>query len=1795
MMGSGDNKGIIPRLCDNLFDMIAKQQSSELTYKVEVSYMEIYNEKVHDLLDPKQNKQSLKVREHNVLGPYVDGLSQLAVTSFQDIDNLMAEGNKSRTVAATNMNSESSRSHAVFSVILTQTLTDSKSGVSGEKVSRMSLVDLAGSERAVKTGAVGDRLKEGSNINKSLTTLGLVISKLADQNSVNNNKKKDNFVPYRDSVLTWLLKDNLGGNSKTVMVATISPAADNYEETLSTLRYADRAKRIVNHAVVNEDPNARIIRELRQEVETLKEMLLHATGSIVGQQRTDITEKLSESERLMKEMSQTWEEKLVKTERLQHERQHALEKMGISVQASGIQVEKNKYYLVNLNDDPSLNELLVYYLKERTLVGGRSAKTEQDIQLHGLGILPEHCVITIEESGLYMTPLNGARCFVNGTQVVDKTLLQHGDRIVWGNHHFFRVNCPRSATAINSEPQTPAQNIDYNFAREELMLNELSNDPIQRAIARLEKQHEEDKQVALEKQRQEYERQFQQLRNILSPSTPYSPYVPYDPLRGSQSGKLPACTPTTQMRVEKWAQERDEMFKRSLGQLKTDILKANALVQEANFLAEEMGKQTKFSVTLQIPPNNLSPNRKRGAFVSEPAILVKRTNTGSQVWSMEKLENKLVDMRDMYEERKDPHNCQRLPAIKDELPGKTQDPFYESQENHNLIGVANIFLEVLFHDVRLDYHTPIISQQGEVAGRLQVEISRISGQFPQDRICEAASESSADSTSSEPEDYSGGSSHITCRVTIKQATGLPLSLSHFVFCQYMFWGHPEPIVVPPMVNADLPNSNCIIGQRDSLAFKFDHTKDFTVPITEEFMEHASEGALSIEVWGHRSAGFSRSKPGWEVEQQQLAKARSLADRWSELTRKIELWVEIQELNEQGEYSPVEVAVKQDTCTGGIYQLRQGQQRRIQVRVKPVQNSGTLPIICQSILNIAVGSVSVRNRLQIPLDSYQDEDLSILREKWSDALMRRRQYLDQQIQKLINKQDKTEQDMEREQSLVDQWVSLTEERNAVLVPAAGSGIPGAPADWTPPAGMEPHIPVLFLDLNADDLSTHQSGEEVSVTGLNSILPKEHGNKFYNLPIIRHLEKDVCAIAAWDSSIHDNVHLNRVTDANERVFLILKTTVRLSHPAPMDLVLRKRLALNIYKRQSITDRIFKRIVRIDCLTQTGVTYEVVSNIPKASEELEDRESLAQIAASGEDNSLCDGETYIEKYTRGVSAVESILTLDRLRQSVAVKELLQAQGQPLMRKTASVPNFSQIMRFDTSMDSLNVTRSESVTDLNTEMNGLPHPRRASIGHTRNDENFISAPPKPFGIASPNIVSSKLGPRMTTLHEETSNVGNQAFTPINDDDEEKSDADYSEYEAYQAPPKPTKPLTSSRTLDSLVELQSTKINTPSMSSSGYGSQAVSTTNLTSEDSISIKSISVDETPDLEYRNPIDNKKPEKMDSSLVEETPEEYLGEVNSALDNLDISQSACTEEYTRKNLEETGAYVDTDIDSPVSSTKSESETNSNLIHIETRKKSTHDQTFDDRRKSVMEISQTSNSGDDSPTEGTSVVHTKLPPGKVVRRKKTCSGTGRPTSSQHRASFPMVRPQLSESKAAARLEQTLQSNMPYENGDNSSSERIDADDVSDKSSAFGSRHDLTRVETLLPDWVVVGESVLVRPYSYSGVIAYVGPTEFASGNWIGVELDAPTGKNDGAVNGHRYFTCRPKCGIFVKVDKLIQDRRGRALRSYTKQEPAPAPSALMRRSVSKGEGLHSLHRSRSRGEGLSTAGTLRSFSRGK
>lgn len=266
---------------------------------------------------------------------------------------------------------------------------------------------------------------------------------------------------------------------------------------------------------------------------------------------------------------------------------------------------------------------------------------------------------------------------------------------------------------------------------------------------------------------------------------------------------------------------------------------------------------------------------------------------------------------------------------------------------------------------------------------------------------------------------------------------------------------------------------------------------------------------------------------------------------------------------------------------------------------------------------------------------------------------------------------------------------------------------------------------------------------SIAGLNSIVPKEHnGTQFFTLPIVSYCEKDVSAVAVWDSSIHDSIYLNRVTPANERVYLILKVSVRLSHPAVMELILRKRLSINVYKKQSLTGRLFKKIGRADTMNATGVTYEIVSSIPKASEVVEDPETLALMAASGQDLNSFDGESYIEKYTKGVSAVESILALDRLRQEVAVKELLARKGkfnasanskESYMRKTVSVPNMAQMAFLSPTIggSSTKLEKSDSFIDLSyitsTAYEGFDRIRQrvsSALPSTRLTSSAVSTP---------------------------------------------------------------------------------------------------------------------------------------------------------------------------------------------------------------------------------------------------------------------------------------------------------------------------------------------------------------------------------------------------------------------------------------------------------------------------------------
>ncbi|XP_032596790.1 kinesin-like protein unc-104 isoform X10 [Drosophila grimshawi] len=660
MMGRQEEQqeGIIPMICKDLFGRIQDTENDELKYSVEVSYMEIYCERVRDLLNPK-NKGNLRVREHPLLGPYVEDLSKLAVTDYQDIHDLIDEGNKARTVAATNMNETSSRSHAVFTIFFTQRRHDTMTDLFTEKVSKISLVDLAGSERADSTGAKGTRLKEGANINKSLTTLGKVISALAEVASKKKNSKKADFIPYRDSALTWLLRENLGGNSKTAMIAAISPADINYDETLSTLRYADRAKQIVCKAVVNEDANAKLIRELKEEIQKLRD-LLKAEGievqegpdgkvvcekrdankdelnksSVIkspskGRNRNGSTtemavDQLQASEKLIAELNETWEEKLKRTEEIRLQREAVFAEMGVAVKEDGITVgvfsPKKTPHLVNLNEDPNLSECLLYYIKDGlTRLGTHEANVPQDIQLSGSHILKEHCTFENRNSTVTLLPHKDAIIFINGRKLVEPEVLKTGSRVILGKNHVFRFTNPEQARELrekiteneaeNEEKEkADTQQVDWNFAQCELLEKQGIDlkAEMKKRLDNLEEQYKREKQQAdqqFEEQRKSYEARIDALqKQVEEQSMTMSMYSSYSPEDFHQEEDVytnplyESCWTAREAGLAAWAFRKWRYHQ--FTSLRDDLWGNAIFLKEANAISVELKKKVQFQFTL---------------------------------------------------------------------------------------------------------------------------------------------------------------------------------------------------------------------------------------------------------------------------------------------------------------------------------------------------------------------------------------------------------------------------------------------------------------------------------------------------------------------------------------------------------------------------------------------------------------------------------------------------------------------------------------------------------------------------------------------------------------------------------------------------------------------------------------------------------------------------------------------------------------------------------------------------------------------------------------------------------------------------------------------------------------------------------------------------------------------------------------------------------------------------------------------------------------------------------------------
>ncbi|KAI0472922.1 kinesin motor domain-containing protein [Xylariaceae sp. FL0804] len=1109
MMGYGKEYGIIPKICQDMFGRIGDlQQDKNTKCTVEVSYLEIYNERVRDLLNPS-TKGNLKVREHPSTGPYVEDLAKLVVGSFQEIENLMDEGNKARTVAATNMNETSSRSHAVFTLILTQKSFDTDTKMELEKQAKISLVDLAGSERATSTGATGARLKEGAEINRSLSTLGRVIAALADLSTGKKKKGPGGTVPYRDSILTWLLKDSLGGNSMTAMIAAISPADINYDETLSTLRYADSAKRIKNHAVINEDANARMIRELKEELALLRGKLgggvpggaggvggaavnpeevyapdtplekqfvsiTSADGSVKKVSKAEITEQLSQSEKLLTDLNQTWEEKLLKTEEIHKEREAALEELGISIEKGfiGLHTPKKMPHLVNLSDDPLLAECLVYNLKPgKTTVGNvdSNAEHQANIRLNGTRILHDHCSFDNAADGtVTITPNEGASIMVNGKRVAEPTKLHSGYRVILGDFHIFRFNHPMEAKAerdetrhsllrqsvtanqlqnldrtsptprpghertfskaaseyTESRPGSPAldrtgRDSDWSFARREAAgailgtdknlqsltdeeLNALFED-VQRARAERVNEREEDldsntsypfrekymsagtidnfsldtaltmpstprmgesdehlkeirenMQSQLDRQKDEYQDQlknagaanveFEEIKKEKERMEETLVQLKADMQKQLDSQKQdfeakmekmdPLKRPKAKPKLsEEEIQRARKVVKhwqdRHLVQMAEAVLQHAATLKEAQIMAEELGENVVFQFTVvdqghalcstyDMILNDVSTEEDMALEQArKPCVgvrVVDYKNSVIHLWSLEKLHDRVRQMRQMHQYLDQPEYCQHL---------KLDNPFVEAcMPEYSLIGEVDVPLKAVFDSRVQDFTLDVLSPHtSHAVGIIKVSLEPSSARAP--------------------------SSTLKYNVVMHDMVGFAEREGTDVHAMLFSPGASENGVTTTQMIKDF----------DEGPIRFDSVHSMSVPLfgppnaTLRIAIFAKASAMHLDKllsWDEMrdtSPGSEKKAQGPRINESQFY----TAEKHDLLAR-----IQILEMNENGEYVPVEV-----TQTGeldvGTFQLHQGLQRRIAINL--THSSGdALP--WEDISSVRVGKVQL---------------------------------------------------------------------------------------------------------------------------------------------------------------------------------------------------------------------------------------------------------------------------------------------------------------------------------------------------------------------------------------------------------------------------------------------------------------------------------------------------------------------------------------------------------------------------------------------------------------------------------------------------------------------------------------------------------------------------------------------------------------------------------------------------------------------------------------------------------------------
>lgn len=658
MVGYGTNKGIIPVTSEEIFVRIRRTEAENLKYEVMVSMLEIYNEKVQDLLIGVNARPQggLKIRESKVTGVFVENLSKHPVSSYAEIEKLMEKGNTNRSIGSTQMNATSSRAHTIFTIEFKQIKINGDRKT--EKSSVINLVDLAGSEKAGQTGATGERLKEGCAINKSLVVLGSVIEALAEKSS-GKADKKGIVIPYRDSALTRILSNALGGNSKTVMVCALSPASVNYEETLSTLRYADRAKKIKNHAIVNETVQEKIIRELTEENSELKKLIEQAGG--IDRIR-ELQDQLEANEKYSRSQMISWQQ--------QREATH---------DEFEPEIDRSVPHITNLNEDSQLSGRIVYNFDEIPFVVGRkNGEPKPNIILSSSSVRPRHCKFDKDEDEhVYLEPIDPAcseYLYVNGQKVFEKVRLGHLDRIIIGTSTVFLFKIP------GEENNLIESNIDYEFAMQEK--NDAQSIDIEREMP-----------ASIPQQ----------------PTTPIQTKSAPIPVELRNDVEPQTSNNAPRELFDSIVESNEPMTKKR--QLHSRLAKLFPLVNEANLIATDLNRHVKFNVKIiNILPDEVEKEEdlEPDNWEKELKVEVQNQDYGLiWLWDVEKFEDRLCMLREMLDEQSD--------------PSPEEDPLWDPPEE-NLLGKGYYSLKPLGLLFDNPFNILIISTNGGDAGLLKMNI-----------------------------------------------------------------------------------------------------------------------------------------------------------------------------------------------------------------------------------------------------------------------------------------------------------------------------------------------------------------------------------------------------------------------------------------------------------------------------------------------------------------------------------------------------------------------------------------------------------------------------------------------------------------------------------------------------------------------------------------------------------------------------------------------------------------------------------------------------------------------------------------------------------------------------------------------------------------------------------------------------------------------------------------------------------------------------------------------------------------